>query len=210
MGELGLFVGALIVVYLVPGPDMVLILQTGAVSGRAPAFAVAAGFALARAIHVALAAFGLAALLTTSPMAFEVVRYAGTAYLVWLGIQILRAPTLLPGTPTAGPGQAASLLPTFYRGLMTNISNPKALLFCSVLLPQFVHAEQDSFAGRFLFLGVVLVITGLLFDIVYATVGMAIGRWIARSPRVQIIQRWLFATMLIGFGIRLVFSPRPT
>ncbi|MBB4020081.1 threonine/homoserine/homoserine lactone efflux protein [Gemmobacter caeni] len=210
MADLGLFIGALVVVYLVPGPDMVLILQTGATGGRGPAIATAAGLALARAAHVTLAALGLAALLTTSPMTFEVVRFAGATYLIWLGIQILRARSLLPeATATQTPSRAHSCGSCFYQGLLTNILNPKALLFCSVLLPQFVHAGPESMAGQFLLLGVILVSVGLAFDLVYASAGFVLGRWIARRPLVQTLQRWVFATMLIGFGLRLALSPRP-
>jgi threonine/homoserine/homoserine lactone efflux protein len=129
-------VGALTVAYLVPGPNMKLILQTGAIRGRAKALAVACGFALARAAHVFLAAIGLAALLKTAPWTFEIVRIGGVAYLIWLGIGILRSRYTLP-EEAAIPGTDAgwSWFGSLRRGLLTNILNPKALQFCSVLLP---------------------------------------------------------------------------
>lgn len=210
MSELGLFIGALVVVYMVPGPDMFLILQTGVTARRGPALATAAGLALARAAHVALAALGLAALLSTSPMAFEIVRFAGAAYLIWLGIEILRARSLQPDTTaTQKPVRARSNRAAFYRGLLTNILNPKALLFCSVLLPQFIQPGQESVAEQFLLLGVILVGVGLAFDLIYASAGLALSRWIARHPFAQRLQCWTFAAILIGFGFRLVLSPRP-
>ncbi|WP_312594342.1 LysE family translocator, partial [Staphylococcus aureus] len=89
--NLWIFISALVVVYLLPGADMILLLQTGATEGRAHAIATALGLAAARVIHVALAAFGLATLLRASPVAFDVMRYAGMAYLVWMGIGILRS-----------------------------------------------------------------------------------------------------------------------
>lgn len=97
MADLWIFVGALAVVYLVSGADMVLILQTGTLQSRAQALAVAIGLGLARAAHVFLAAIGLAALLRTAPWAFEVVRVAGATYLIWLGVGILRMRSLSPG-----------------------------------------------------------------------------------------------------------------
>lgn len=143
-------------------------------------------------------------------MTFEAVRFVGAGYLIWLGIEILRAPSLMPEpTATQKPSRAHSYGSCFYRGLLTNILNPKALLFCSVLLPQFVRPGQESVAGQFLLLGVILVSVGLAFDLVYASAGFVLGRWIARHPLVQTLQRWVFATMLIGFGLRLAFSPRP-
>ncbi len=205
-----MFIGALVIVYLVPGPDMVLILQTGATKGRGSAIATAVGLAVARAAHVTLAALGLAALLTTSPITFEVVRFAGAAYLIWLGIEILRARSLLPeATATQKPSRPHSYGSCFYRGLLTNILNPKALLFCSVLLPQFVRPGQETVAGQFLLLGVILVGVGFAFDLMYASAGFVLGRWIARHPLVQTLQRWVFAAMLIGFGLRLALSQRP-
>ncbi len=201
---MGMFMGALAVAYLVPGPDMVLVLQTGAVRGRTVALLTAAGLALARGVHVALAALGLAALLQTAPALFEAVRLAGAAYLVWLGIAIARAPSLVP--PDAhGTATAPSALSAMGRGLVTNISNPKALLFCSVLLPQFIDTGAGSVTGQFMVLGMVLVALGAAFDVFYACAGGALGGWLARHPAAMAVQRWIFALLLIGFAARLAW-----
>lgn len=210
MANLGMFIGALIAVYLLPGPDMVLVLQTSSTQGRGHALATAIGLGVARAAHVTLAAVGLATLLKTIPWAFEAVRMTGVAYLVWLGIKIARASSLAPEVSTATQAISAhAYRGAAWRGLLTNITNPKALLFCSVLLPQFIHAEAGNVAGQFLLLGAVLVAMGLLFDALYAIAGVAMGYWIARNPVVQTVQRWTFAALLIGFGARLAFAERP-
>jgi threonine/homoserine/homoserine lactone efflux protein len=210
MANLGMFIGALVAVYLVPGPDMVLVLQTSGTQGRRHALATAVGLGLARAVHVTLAAVGLATLLRTVPWAFEVVRMVGVAYLVWLGIKLARASSLAPEISAATPAVSAKAYRTAaWRGLLTNITNPKALLFCSVLLPQFVHADAGNVGGQFLLLGVVLVAIGLLFDVLYAMAGVALGYWIEGHPVVQTVQRWTFAAMLIGFGARLAVVGRP-
>jgi threonine/homoserine/homoserine lactone efflux protein len=160
--DLWIFVGALVVVYLVPGPDMLLVLQTAATQGRARALAVGAGLALARTAHVALAALGLAALLRTAPWAFEGIRLIGAGYLVWLGLRI----GLTPAAANNGAAPLQSRARQSWgvavrRGLITNISNPKALLFCSVLLPQFIQPQGGSVALQFALLGAVLVGFGL-------------------------------------------------
>lgn len=208
MTNLELFIGALVVVYVVPGPDMVLVLQTSSMQGRWHAVATALGLALARAAHVLLAAIGLAVLLKTVSWAFDAVRLAGALYLIWLAVKIARAPSLiaeacspLPASSTRAYGASAC------RGLLTNISNPKALLFCSVLLPQFVDASADV-AGQFLVLGSVLVLTGLLFDLLYAMLGAALGHWMRRYPLLEVVQRWTFTTLLMGFGLRLAMATR--
>ncbi|WP_026783894.1 LysE family translocator [Pleomorphomonas koreensis] len=205
-----MFAGALAVAYLVPGPDMVLILQTSLLKGRTQALAVAAGLAIARATHVLLAAAGLAALLRTMPAAFDVVRVVGAAYLMWLGVGILRSSS--PSSGLSGPearDEGRSWLRAALRGLLTNLLNPKALLFCSVLLPQFVRPENGSVSGQFAMLGTILVAIGLLFDIAYAGAGATLDRWTGRRPLAQGLQRWAFATLLVGFGLRLALSQRP-
>ncbi|MDM9557943.1 LysE family translocator [Bordetella petrii] len=210
MPDIAMFVGALVAVYLVPGPDMVLVLQTSSTQGRAAAMAAAAGLALARASHVALAALGLAALLKTAPWVFEAVRAAGAAYLVWLGVKIGRTASLVPDAFPAGRTDRRRVYArAAWRGLLTSGSNPKALLFCSVLLPQFVHPERGSVASQFLWLGVIVVVLGLLFDAMLAVAGMGLGRWLRSHPIAQHIQRWTFAALLIGFGARLALSGRP-
>ena len=189
---------------------MVLLLQTSSTQGRGQAIATAVGLGLARAVHVTLAAAGLATLLKTVPWAFEVVRTVGVAYLVWLGIKLARASSLAPQLSTVTTDASSkAYLAAARRGLLTNITNPKALLFCSVLLPQFVQPDAGSVPGQFLLLGVVLVTIGLLFDFIYSMAGVALGYWIERHPVMQTVQRWTFAAALIGFGARLALAGRP-
>ncbi|MEJ6817875.1 lysine transporter LysE [Pseudomonas fluorescens] len=205
MASLWLFFLALAVVYLLPGPDMILLLQTGARQGRGAALATATGLAIARGCHVALAALGLAALFKAAPWTFEVVRLAGAAYLLWIGIQCLRStlvPNLNTGDVAGMPGQWREAI---RRGVLTNLLNPKALLFCSVLLPQFIVAEGAPVLTQFAVLGALLVGIGLLFDSAYALTGAALGRWLQHSPMAQRVQQWLFGSLLIGFAVRLTF-----
>jgi len=205
MAGLWLFFMALAVVYLLPGPDMILLLQTGARQGKGAALATAIGLAIARGCHVALAALGLAALFKAAPWTFDLVRLAGAAYLLWIGIQCLRS-TLMPNLN--GENESSTVTrwrEAIQRGLLTNLLNPKALLFCSVLLPQFIDPNAGPVLAQFATLGVMLVAVGLLFDSAYALVGAALGRWLQRSPSAQRLQQWLFGSLLIGFAVRLTF-----
>lgn len=205
MASLWLFFLALAVVFLLPGPDMILLLQTGARQGRGAALATAIGLGIARGCHVALAALGLAALFKAAPWTFEVLRLAGAAYLLWIGIQCLRS-TLVPilngGDVAQTQGQWREAV---RRGLLTNLLNPKALLFCSVLLPQFIVTDGAPVLTQFAMLGMLLVGVGLLFDSAYALTGAALGRWLQHSPTAQRVQQWLFGSLLIGFALRLTF-----
>nr|WP_315847044.1 LysE family translocator [uncultured Achromobacter sp.] len=209
MADMAVFLGALLIVYVVPGPDMILLLETGVLRGRGQALAVAVGLAIARAAHVTLAALGLAALFKTHPWAFDAARTVGGIYLMWLGLRLLRAgPVALDAagqTPARGSGLGGALL----AGVLTNVLNPKALLFCSVLLPQFVSPAHGPIGQQFAVLGVILVGLGLAFDVVCALGGGAVGRWMSSSPRAQKVQSVVFGTALIGFGLRLTFAQRP-
>ncbi len=199
-----MFFMALAVVYLLPGPDMILLFQTGARQGKGAALATAVGLAVARGCHVVLAALGLAALFKAAPWTFDVVRLAGAAYLLWIGIQCLRT-TMLPNLNSHQPIEKARWGEAIRRGLLTNLLNPKALLFCSVLLPQFINPQAGPVLAQFTLLGGVLVGVGLLFDSAYALIGAALGRWLQRSPSAQRLQQWLFGSLLIGFALRLTF-----
>jgi len=205
MAVSGLFFMALVVVYLLPGPDMILLLQTGARHGKGAALATAVGLAIARGCHVVLAALGLAALFKAAPWTFDAVRLVGAAYLLWICIQCLRT-TMLPSLDDPGTtDEKTRWSEAIRRGLLTNLLNPKALLFCSVLLPQFINPLNGPVLAQFAVLGLVLVGVGLLFDSAYALTGAALGRWLQRSPSFQRVQQWLFGSLLIGFAVRLTF-----
>ncbi|MGO3771223.1 MAG: LysE family translocator [Vreelandella alkaliphila] len=200
--EIGLFISALAIVYLIPGPDMLLVLHTSSTLGRGHGLATALGLAIARGLHVALAGLGLAALFVAAPWLFDAVRYLGAAYLIWVGVQLIRSKR---STDTDHP--QASLTGSYYlawrRGLLTNLLNPKSLLFCSVLLPQFVHTQQGDVALQFTLLGAVLVGVGLLYDALYACLGARMQRWFKSHQTRQTLQRWVFGTLIIGFALKL-------
>ena len=209
MADMAMFLGALLIVYVVPGPDMILLLETGVLRGRGQALAVAAGLAIARAAHVTLAALGLAALFKTHPWAFDAARTVGGCYLVWLGVRLLRAGPVAYDAAGQAPANRAGLGPALLSGVLTNVLNPKALLFCSVLLPQFVSPAQGPIGQQFAVLGVILVSLGLALDVLCALAGGAVGRWMSASPRAQKIQSRVFGLTLIGFGLRLTVAQRP-
>ncbi|MCU1723832.1 MULTISPECIES: LysE family translocator [unclassified Pseudomonas] len=201
----GLYLLALAMIFLMPGPDMILLLQTGASQGRAAALATAVGLAIARGCHVALAAMGLATLFKVAPWTFDVVRIAGAAYLLWMGVHLFKPGAFASLAGTGKQLQAAPLRSAIQRGVLTNLLNPKALLFCSVLLPQFITPDAEPVTTQFALLGLVLVGVGFVFDSSYALAGTWIGGWLERNPTAQRMQRWLFGGLLIGFAARLAF-----
>ena len=197
------YIAALLVVYAVPGPDMALLLQTSIGRGARTGFATAGGLGVSRATHVTLSACGVAALLRSAPWLYEVVRYGGAVYLGWVAVQIFRSPVFaLPAGGALMPAPRP-LRTAFVKGLLTNLLNPKALLFCSVLLPQFVRPEAGPVALQMIELGVILVAIGICFDAIYAVGAARISNWMRAHPLAQTVQRWTFSAALIGFALRL-------
>jgi threonine/homoserine/homoserine lactone efflux protein len=152
---------------------------------------------------VTLSACGVAALLRNAPWLYEVVRYGGAVYLALVAVQIFRSPVFALPSNGAQPAGDGALRTAFVKGLFTNLLNPKALLFCSVLLPQFVRPEAGPVAWQMVELGVVLVALGACFDAVYAVGAARIANWVRAHPLAQTLQRWTFSAALIGFALRL-------
>jgi threonine/homoserine/homoserine lactone efflux protein len=197
------FVGALAVVYALPGPDMALVLQMSASRGLKHGLSTAAGLAIARTLHVTLSALGVAALLRSAPWLYDGVRIAGALYLSYIAIQIFRSPAF--GLDVSN--QTSKTLPTlrsaFSKGMLSSLLNPKALLFCSVLLPQFVHPDAGAVWSQVVELGVVLVVIGAAFDTTLAVSAVRISGWLRSHPRAQVVQRWTFSAALLAFALRL-------
>jgi len=197
------YIAALLIVFLLPGPDMALILQTSASSGARRGLVVACGLATARSIHVTLSACGVAALLRSAPALYEAIRVGGALYLGYVAWQILRS----PGFAVQLDGRAEVKLPrlraTFFKGMLSNLMNPKALLFCSVLMPQFIRSEAGAVAWQVASLGVLLVVIGFLLDTAYALGASRLSNWLQRHPLAQTLQRWTFSIALVGFALRL-------
>jgi threonine/homoserine/homoserine lactone efflux protein len=197
------FVGALAVVYALPGPDMALVLQMSASRGLKHGLSTAAGLAIARTLHVTLSALGVAALLRSAPWLYDGVRIAGALYLSYIAIQIFRSPAF--GLDASN--QTSKTLPTLRsalsKGMLSSLLNPKALLFCSVLLPQFVHPDAGAVWSQVVELGVVLVVIGAAFDITLALSAVRISGWLRSHPRAQVVQRWTFSAALLAFALRL-------
>jgi threonine/homoserine/homoserine lactone efflux protein len=197
------FIAALIVVYAIPGPDMALVLQTSIARGARRGLAAAGGLAVSRATHVTLSACGVAALLKTAPWLYDVVRYGGACYLGYVAFQIFRSPVFELSAGAPAMQAQAPWRAVFVKGLLTNLLNPKALLFCSVLLPQFVRPAAGPVALQVIELGLVLVVVGMAFDTIYAFGAARVSNLLRAHPFAQTLQRWTFSAVLLGFALRL-------
>ncbi len=197
------FASAALLLNLAPGPDMLYVIGRSVGQGRRAGLVSALGIFTGCMFHILAAAFGLAALLRTSPMLYEVVRYAGAAYLVYLGIRIFTNP---PITLTATAVEAASLNRVFVQGVITNVLNPKVALFFVSFLPQFVNPHGMSAGMQILFLGLIFNCSGTLVNGGVALAGGRLGNALGRNPAFARVQKWFTGTVFVGLGMRVALK----
>jgi threonine/homoserine/homoserine lactone efflux protein len=203
--SLALFMTATLALNLAPGPDMLYVSTRSLAQGRRAGVISALGIAAGSVVHTVLIASGLAALLHAVPLAYDIVRFAGAAYLIWLGVQALRN----TGGPVSGkPLDRASEWAIFRQGAVTNILNPKVALFFLAFLPQFVDAQRGSVALQIVVLGSLFNISGTIVNIAVAYLASSAGRWIGTKGPGEKVFRWLTASVFIGLGLRLALGDR--
>jgi RhtB (resistance to homoserine/threonine) family protein len=197
------FAGIVLLAAMSPGPDFVVITRYAAVSGRRTGVAAALGVACGVFVWAVVAAFGVAALLAASAVAFTVIKLVGASYLAYLGIRsLLAARRRGAGTLVAGTTVATGLLAAFRQGLLTNLLNPKCAVFFVALMPQFAPAAGSSRLAQTLLLSVVAVaVTAIWFTAVANVVG-GLRRLLASSPARRAMDA-VTGAVLVGLGVRL-------
>ena len=202
------FYAAVLAMQLAPGPDMLLIIGRGVGQGRRVAFLTAAGQTLLAAlVQLPLLALGVASLVQRSPLAFELLRWAGAAYLVWLGVKLL-----LGAGRHSGRGGVARLRPVSDRaalreGMVSNLTNPKPMVFMLAFLPQFVDpASGWPVALQLLVLGAVQKLSGFVILSTVALAAGSFGRWLARRPRLIAWQERFAGIVMVALGLRLALA----
>ncbi|MBS0442622.1 MAG: LysE family translocator [Proteobacteria bacterium] len=205
--DLALFVGAALLLNLTPGPDMLFVAGTGAARGRAAGLMAALGVGAGCLFHTLLAALGLSALLAASELAFNAVKWAGAAYLVWTGVQMLRARP----AATAAEAPARRSGSPFWQGALTNALNPKVALFFLAFLPQFIDAGAPGQALALLMLGTFFNIGGTAVNLVVALVASGAAAGLATRGGGSRMGAWLqraAGALFIGLGVKLALSSR--
>ncbi len=203
--DLLLFATAALALNLTPGADMMFCLGQGLKSGPKAGLAASLGISTGSAIHTLMAAFGLAALIAAHPVAFEVLRWAGVIYLVWLAIQTLRQP-LRVGLPQAAGHD--SVFDAWRGGTLVNLLNPKVIVFTLAFIPQFVDPVRGSTVLQFLQLGLILNIGG---TIVNGAVGVGAGAargMFVRNRWVAPMLSYASSAVFLGLAARLAFDRR--
>ena len=199
------FLSAGMLLNLAPGPDTFYILARSGAEGRTVGVASALGIAAGSVVHTMAAALGLSVLLATSPLAFDVVRWAGAAYLMFLGVRMLFAKASAIGeTDARGRGAGAA----FRQGMITNVLNPKVALFFLAFLPQFIAPAAAHAKLGFVVLGLSFVATGLCWCLVLALAGAAIGTWLRTRPHFGAWLDRICGAVFVGLGVRLALLQR--
>jgi threonine/homoserine/homoserine lactone efflux protein len=202
LSTLVLFSAAALALLVVPGPAVLYIVAQSVSHGRRAGVVSMLGIQAGGLVHVAAATIGLSSLLVSSATAFTVVKYAGAAYLVCLGLQ-----RLLTREEAAASGEAGSrdLRQLFYRGAIVNVLNPKTALFFFAFLPQFVDPDGPV-ALQMLGLGLLFIALAVLSDGAWALAAGTAGGWLRRSRHFLAAQRYVSGSVLLGLGVATAFS----
>ena len=197
-----LFIATAIVLILTPGQDTFFILGRSIASGRPAGIAAALGVSAGTIVHTCAAALGLSALLATSPYAFMAVKFAGAAYLLYIGVRaLLSRANGVPGGEAASAGDGR--WPAFRQGIVTNLLNPKVAMFYLSFFPQFLHPERGSVLLQALQLGVVQIVVSGTVNTLLVLGAERISHFLASSRRWLAAQRYLMATVLGAMAARL-------
>ena len=192
------FSAAALALIVVPGPAVLYIVSQSIDRGRLAGFVSALGIAVGALVHVCAAAIGLSSLLVSSATAFDVVKYAGAAYLIGMGLWTIAKRR--PATEPANAPTERRLRRRFAQGVVVNVLNPKTALFFFAFLPQFVDPEQGAAALQIGVLGLVFVLLAVASDSLWALAAGTASERLRGSRRFLSVQRYVSGSVFVGLG----------
>ena len=205
ISTLYLFLVATLALNITPGPDMLYVIVRSIGQGRMAGVASALGIGAGCIVHTVAVALGLSALLRSLPLAFDIVKYVGAAYLCYLGIK-----TLISKSQIAidGPVRKDTLASVFAQGVLTNVLNPKVALFFLAFLPQFVSETRGPVMLQVIILGLLFVTSGTLVNITVALLASRLGDRLLKRPGFLRFQRWFTGSVFILLAARIALTQR--
>jgi threonine/homoserine/homoserine lactone efflux protein len=203
LDRLWLFVIAAVALAVTPGPAVLYIVTRSIGQGRAAGVASSLGVAVGSLVHVLAASLGLSAVLATSAVAFNVVKFAGATYLIWLGIRKLMQPAM---AATIAAGERHSLARVFRDGVVVNVLNPKTALFFLAFLPQFIEPTRGGVPLQCAFLGGLFTSIALCTDTSWALAASGAGAWLRRHPRFIASERYVAGSVYVTLGLAAAVS----
>lgn len=191
------FAVASLALLVIPGPAVIYILNRSVADGREVGLAAVAGLELGNLVHVLAASVGLSAVLATSATAFNVVKWLGAGYLIFVGIRTL----LVRPAAIEGLSGSMSRRRSFLQGIVVNTLNPKVALFFVSYLPQFIDSDQGAAWSQALVLGVIFVAIGCITDASYALMASALRTVLVNGRSLPFVQRYVAGSVFIGLGL---------
>lgn len=207
LDNLWLFVVACVLLVLTPGPNLLYLVSRTLCQGRAAGLVSLAGTTTGFLVHVFAAALGLSAVFVAVPILYDVVRWAGAAYLLWLAWDAVR-PQGAGGLFARRDLPAVAPSTLFRTGLLTSILNPKVALFYLALFPQFVDPARGSVLGQSLFLGAVQIAIAVVGDFLFVLAAARVARWLAERPAWAAVQRWVLGGVFAAIAVKLALDSR--
>jgi len=198
------FIGASAALTIAPGPDNIFVVTQGIARGRKPAIITALGMCSGISVHTAAAALGISALFHSSAMAFNIVKFSGAAYLVFLAMRTIREKS---STGFSIPDESG-LAKLFRRGFLMNVLNPKVALFFLAFLPQFVTPATGSVPAQMMFLGFLFMIQATVIFSLIGYFSGSLGNWIVTQPKAAKCFNWITAGVLFSLGIKIALSEK--
>ena len=195
-----IFLPVVIVLVTTPGPNTLFLVATGLRHGPLASAYAAAGISLATGCHILLTATGVSSLISASSLAFNTIRVAGVAYLLWLAYDNLHNDRHSRVQVQQGMRAGEQLR----NGFITNLINPKSNVFCALFLPQFVVPDQGRIFFQILTLGFCLVVVGFCSDMIFAVGSGKLARWIKDHAGFLAMQRWLLSTVFLALAVWLL------
>ena len=209
-----LFIVAVMLLSVTPGPDTAYIVGRSVAQGRGAGVVSALGIALGCIVHTLACAFGLTALLAASVTAFTIVKFAGAIYLIYLGVRLIFAKPAAAKT-SHKPSEASrvraapkSLQQVFTQGFVTNVLNPKVVLFFVSFIPQFVAVDSEHKTLAFLALGFVFVLVSTFWNTFVAWIVGSVTQRFSGKPGVKLWLDRVVGSAFVGLGIKLATSHR--
>jgi threonine/homoserine/homoserine lactone efflux protein len=191
---------------LTPGPNMIYLISRSICQGRTAGMISLGGVALGFLFYMLAAAYGITALLFAVPFAYDLLRFGGALYLLYLAWQTLkpggRSPFQVRALPSDGPRKL------FLMGLVTNLLNPKIAILYLSLLPQFIDPHRGSVLAQSLTLGSLQIAASLAINSAVALMAASIATFLAGRPAWLVVQRWLMGTVLAGLAVRMATEAR--
>jgi threonine/homoserine/homoserine lactone efflux protein len=200
-----LFLLATLALNVTPGPDMLYVTARSLGEGRGAGIISSLGIATGCCVHMLAVAFGVSQALQQAPLLYDAIRYAGAAYLIYLGVRSLISPVTPLDVPQTKPATASRI---FVQGVVTNVLNPKVALFFLAFLPQFIDPARGSVIAQLLVLGFLFNTSGTLVNVAVAIAVSHVRRWLTTSRRSQVALQRIPGLVFLGLGARLALAER--